>query len=275
MTSPSQPPADAASYWRERGESYRRTIESSYHRNRLQMVDALLAGIRFDGTMVLDMGCGDGVYAQRVLGAGAKAICLDIDPAMITATRALLAPFGDRTTARVAGVTGMKDIAAGSVDHVLALNVLAYLTPDEDVLFYEETRRILKPGGTLTVTHSNELFDMFTLNRYTAAFFERNFSRTEPCDIRSLLVHPDRPARHVFGVRENPLSYRYKLGRYGLTETRQEFAILHRKPPLLTPDIDFDDIANRDCPDTLNWPAEERWKLAFMCSIFGSHATRD
>ena len=49
---------------------------------------------------------------------------------------------------------------------------------------------------------------------------------------------------------------------------------LHPLPPLLMDQSVFLDIDSRDYPDTLDWPAIDRWKLLFQCSMFGSRSTR-
>jgi len=262
-------------YWSEKTASYLSAIEGPYHANRLQMVEALLSGLSFAGKNCLDFGCGDGVFAERLLEDGAKVSGVDVDSAMIDAAQSRLLGRWKDTKLVCGGVEHLSELPDDSFDCLFALNVLAYLNPEEEATFYQQARRLLKAGGALVVTHSNELFDMFTLNRYTVNFFGKHFSMAgEKCNIRDLLVQPDVPDRYVFGVRENPLAYRYKLNGYGFSETRQEFAILHSLPPLLTPSIDFDDIDSRQYPETVGWPEDQRWKLMFMCSVFGSISTR-
>lgn len=147
------------------------------------------------------------------------------------------------------------------------------MSPDEEKKFYSESRRILRSGGNLVITHSNELFDLFTFNKYTVSFFQRHFSDYESMDeIGSLLVHPDLPDRQPLPIRENPLSYKYKLGSYGFEEVQQEFSILHPLPPLLMGNFNPDDLASRECIGTTDCPEEQKWKLMFMCSIFGSRS---
>lgn len=194
---------------------------------------------------------------------------------MISAARSRFAVKGPIAELIRGGVEGMDALPDASFGYLFALNVLAYLNQEEEVAFYRHARRLLGKGGVLIVTHSNELFDMFTLNRYTVNFFNKHFSmQGTGCDVGELIVHPDQPERHVFSVRENPLSYRHKLKKYGFSESRQEFAILHTLPPLLTPLINFDDINSRTYPETTGWPEEQRWKLMFMCSMFGSLSVR-
>lgn len=262
-------------YWDSRSESYISGIEGPYHANRLKMVEALLEGSSFGGKDCLDFGCGDGVFAERLLADDARVIGVDVDQVMVSAARTRLQARWPEARIVRGGVEAMEQMPDKSFDFLFALNVLAYLNADEEETFYRQAKRLLRPEGALIVTHSNELFDMFTFNRYTVNFFKKHFSTPgTDCDVSALLTHPDRPDRFVFSVRENPLTYRYKLDEYGFDEKHQEFAILHALPPLLTPTIDFDDINSRNYPPTTCWPRRERWKLMFMCSIFGSISVR-
>lgn len=262
-------------YWEERSASYIQGIEGSYHRNRLRMVEALLRSQTFQGKACLDFGCGDGVFAEHLLSDGATVMGVDVDSVMVAAASKRLATRWPSIKLAEGGVEQLKYLPDGAFDYLFALNVLAYLNAEEEVTFYREAARLVKPGGGLVITHSNELFDMFTFNRYTVNFFHKHFSIECPCDVSELLTCPDKPNRFVFAVRENPLCYRHKLKAYGFSENRQEFAILHQLPPLLTPTINFDDIDSRAYLETTSWPEEDRWKLMFMCSVFGSFATRN
>ncbi len=267
---------ESAEYWRQRSPIYIRDVEGPYHANRLAMVRALLAGRLNRGDDCIDFGVGDGIFAEYLLEQGLGVDGIDIDQQMIAAAEHRLRARWPSVSLEQGGVEALTRRPNGSADHLIALNVLAYMTPSEEEVFYREAGRILKPGGILTVTHSNELFDLFTFNRYTVNFFRNHFSfQNSSTDVSSLLASPDRPDRKVFGIRENPLAYRFKLQRFGFREVQQEFAILHTLPPLLTPQTDFDDINARTYPATIGWPEAERWKLMFACSIFGSASVRD
>lgn len=267
---------DWKDYWRDRSADYIEGLEGPYHTNRLAMVKALLTDTPLRNTTCLDFGSGDGAFTEYLLSEGARVEGIDVDTTMVQAAEARLRSRWPEVRLRLGGVEALGELPAESVDHLVALNVLAYLTRDEEKAFYQEVGRILRKAGSLTVTHSNELFDMFTFNRYTVEFFRRHFSfSSQQCDVSSLLTYPDRPDRRRFSVRENPLAYRHKLRGFGFLEIRQEFAILHTAPPLLTPDIDFDDINSRTYPPTIEWPEGEKWKLMFACSVFGSHSIRD
>jgi SAM-dependent methyltransferase len=257
-------------YWEQRAGAYRDTMATPYHRNRLRMVEALLAGARLDGAAV-DFGCGDGIMSERILDLGGSVVAVDIDRSMVHATQERLSRFGGGWQVLQGTETALTPIATASQDLVLALNVLAYMGAEECERFYAETSRVLKPGGHLVVTHSNELFDMFTLNKKTVEFYKNHFSDfVDNSEVSALLTHPDKPDRASFPTRENPLAYGARLKRFSLFEERQEFAILHPRPPLLMPGFNPDDLAAREMEDTIGWAEDVRWKLMFMCSVFGA-----
>lgn len=266
---------DFVQHWSQRAADYRAGMETPYHRDRLRMVDELLCDDDLTGR-VLDFGCGDGVHAERVCRQGGQVVGIDIDPSMIRHARARLAGQPGAEALVCGGLEALPRLAEASFDTILAINVLAYLEPAESRRFLAEAGRLLRRGGVLVCTHSNELFDLFTLNSYTVRFFARHFADFMPgLDVAPLLTHPDRPSRTVFPTRANPLNYRFELAPHGLREVRQAFAIAHPAPPLLTAGFDPDDLATRHIPDASRVPEEARWKLAFMCSIFGVRAVRE
>lgn len=247
----------ASDRWKERASSYAETIGGGYHQHRLEVIGALLPSLK--GKTVVDFGCGEGVLTEIAVKAGASVVGVDIERTLLDRARKRV-----HATYLEGGVERLSEIDAA--DCVIAANVLAYFTQQEEQTFYTEAARILRNAGHLVVTHSNALFDLYTFNAFTAAFFRDHFG----VDPSSLLVHPDKPARTTFNIRENPLAYPDKLKGYGFSVERMEFMNRHLAPPLLT-NADPDDML-RPRPKTLDEP--ERWKLMFQCSMFGVRACR-
>jgi 2-polyprenyl-3-methyl-5-hydroxy-6-metoxy-1,4-benzoquinol methylase len=261
----------AADYWRERSLTYNNGICGSYHNHRLKVIKRLLKDINLPGTKCIDFGCGDGVMMEFLTDNGAHVVGLDPVEEMVLAVRTR-----GNYVVTCGGVTALRTLDTGAFGCLFALNVLAYLSKDEEKLFYREAHRLLRKGGSLVVTHSNELFDMFTLNRLTVEFYLKHFCpEHDSSKVSSLLTNPLVPERIVFNIRENPLSYRYKLAEYQFSEVQQEFINFHPIPPLLMDQNELRNIDSREYRETLDWPEEERWKLMFMCSMFGSRALRD
>lgn len=252
----------ASERWREGGAAYAEAMEGPYHRHRLAVVNDILPQLA--GRTVVDVGCGEGVLIREARRRGAaRVIGIDIDPGLLARAEA--------SGAQQLVLGGVEQLAeVDRADCVLAINVAAYFTAGEDERFYREVARLLQPGGSLVITHSNELFDLFTLNRFTVDFFDAHFG----CDVAGLLTHPAEPDRLSFNIRENPLAYPQKLARYGLVPERVEFVGHHETPPLLCGPVDGDDIDAREYADTLAVPDDERWKLMFQCSMFAVRATK-
>ena len=130
---------------------------------------------------------------------------------------------------------------------------------------------------------------MFSLNRYTLEFFQRHLA-SEPCYhslLKELLSKADCPRKAIsYNVREHPLSYRYKLARYGFDETRQEFINLHAAPPLTLERVHAEESGSPTSlgrvaplePESIfrhsRMGGRGQMKLVFVCSTFGSCAIR-
>ncbi len=264
--------------WKKYAQGYIDTMHTSYNQNRIEMVKSLLNAVKpaGGGLRALDFGCGDGTFGELIMDFCDHVAFVDIDQTMVSAaTKRLQDKYGHMSappfSVNLGDTEFLQTWPDNCFDLVLAINVLAYLKEQEEQAFYKHCHRILRPNGFLIVTHSNELFDMYTFNKYTVRFFQKNFALYEGMDnIGSLITNPEKPDRVPHPVRENPLCYKFKLNKYGFCETQQDFAILHEQPPLLMPNFDPDDLEARSCRDTINIPEHEKWKLMFMCSIFGS-----
>src|SRR5690606_30664524 len=154
------------------------------------------AGLKAPGKRIYDFGCGDAVLFEPYLRAGAAIEGVDIAPEMIELGRQRLAAQGfDPNLIAVGGVDAMRHLDAEAYDAVLSFNVIAYLADKEEATFYAQARRVLCPGGFLVVTHANELFDLYSLNRYTADFFARHLvgGDTTRDAVASLLAAADQP----------------------------------------------------------------------------------
>lgn len=263
---------DSKDYWaRETGE-YVEALENQYHTHRLGVIQNLIPkGLYAGEKAIFDFGCGDAVHFPDFIKAGAKISGIDIAPEMIELAENRLSAQGmDPKVAKLGTVQDMAALPDASLDAILSFNVLAYLSDEEDRLFYQHAARTLRKGGYLVVTHSNELFDLFSLNEYTVEFFKRNFltSPEHAHGLAELLPNSDNRAKPVtYNVRENPLTYPSKLARHGFAEVRQSFINLHPAPPTLLG-------KKTSYPDTLNVPEADRWKLMFQCSTYGSCSQR-
>ncbi|PVZ12869.1 methyltransferase domain-containing protein [Actinomycetospora cinnamomea] len=121
------------------------------------LADLLHEGVAFaDGAHVLEPGCGVG--AQTVVLAarspGARFTSIDLEPGQVAAARARVAAAGlaDRVDVR-AGDVHAPPVAAGSIDDVVVFFLLEHLPRPDEAL--RALRRVLRPGGTITVVEGD------------------------------------------------------------------------------------------------------------------------
>jgi ubiquinone/menaquinone biosynthesis C-methylase UbiE len=100
------------------------------------------------GLRVLDVGCGDGVYAVELSQKGGKVFGLDRSLPMLAAarTRAISSGAGVRLCQGAAQSLPFRD---ASFDLVLAVTALCWIP--EPVVALKEMNRVLRPGGAVII----------------------------------------------------------------------------------------------------------------------------
>jgi ubiquinone/menaquinone biosynthesis C-methylase UbiE len=93
---------------------------------------------------VLDVGCGSGRWARRLIGHGYSVTGIEQAPGMIAAARRSKPAFEV-----IAGSMDDVELAAGGVDAVLAMGSLQYANDPEGMLC--TFTRWVRPGGTVAV----------------------------------------------------------------------------------------------------------------------------
>ncbi|KHT62216.1 SAM-dependent methyltransferase [Photobacterium gaetbulicola] len=128
---------------------------------------------------VLDLGCGSGVYAQYLLGQGAKHVtCIDYSKEMIqlVARKAQKADFTDKITAYSQdlskGLPKEKDASADLVISSLMVHYIEDLNP-----LFSEVQRVLRAGG-LFVFSTHHPFADFECTQ-SGNYFERELVQEE------------------------------------------------------------------------------------------------
>jgi len=108
------------------------------------------AHIDFRGARVLDVGCGNGYYAWRMLGEGARAV-IGVDPTLVHVMQAAAVrhcmPRSARTPLVLPLPLEVLPPGAGEFDAVFSMGVLYHRRSPLDHLL--ALREHLKPGGTL------------------------------------------------------------------------------------------------------------------------------
>lgn len=254
---------DSKGYWKKLADDYIEALKGDYHTHRLSVIRELIpADLYIKDKKVFDFGCGNGVMLPKFIKAGVQINAADQSEEMVATARERVSP----ELITLAGVKHLRKIGTASLDGLLCLNVMCYFTDEEEKIFYEEAERIVKPGGYLVVTHSNELFAMFSLNKHTEKFFSK-YLLTAPGSISGLLNYEESDNDIDYNVRENPITYPAKLKTHGFREICQSFSNRHPLPPSM--------IIEKTYPDTINVPEKDRWTLMFTCSTYGSCSVRE
>jgi SAM-dependent methyltransferase len=110
------------------------------------------------GDLLLDVGCGAGRHTVEALRRGARAVCLDRDPAEVRRARAagpeaeafLGTALAGGEPRAVCGDAFSLPFADATFDAVVASEVLEHLHDDGAAI--AELVRVLRPGGRLAVT---------------------------------------------------------------------------------------------------------------------------
>ena len=256
--------------WQDQETNYADQISDDlYHKLR---TDFILRLFPESVNVVVDFGCGEGFFAELMLkrGLAEKVIGIDPSPSLIGLAKGN-PQLSDIRSCEIylGGSETLSSIEDSSVDLVIALNVLAYMEGGEEDQFYRESNRILKPGGHLLITHSNELFDMFTMNNLTVKFFESHFK----VKISQYLQLSEAIPVQTYGIRENPLSYSVKLNHYGFRQEKIDFFHHHDDLPRSSSTL----IRNKVTPDSESriGITPEHWQEFFMSSTFGVLAQKN
>ena len=136
--------------WNERTEGYLDEMSNPYHAHRRKVLEAMIpeSALQPD-SRIFDFGCGDGSFLPLFLDAGATVAGCDVAPGMIEVARERLGKrySFDGGLLAIGGVERLADLQDDSLDGMMALNVLAYLSSEEEHQFYEQARRTIRGEG--------------------------------------------------------------------------------------------------------------------------------
>jgi SAM-dependent methyltransferase len=145
---------DRATQWISRWDAQQEWFMPDREERFTVLIDAVEAGSGRDDPLVLDLGCGPGSLAVRLLGRmpTARVVAIDTDPLLLALGRAA---HGDRPGLRFADqdlrVPGWADRLALSraADAAVSTTALHWLNAGELRAMYAELATVLRPGGLL------------------------------------------------------------------------------------------------------------------------------
>jgi SAM-dependent methyltransferase len=146
------------------------------------------------GSRVVDLGCGAGQLCVHAARLGWRAVGVDVAPSMIEEARAAAEGL------EIDWVTGSydeSDLPDASVDAVTALGLIEYL--DDDDGLFAEAARLLRPGGYFAVSCRNRLYNLLSVNEYTAQELEDGAAALLD-ELRDALAATSDDALHTLAV---------------------------------------------------------------------------
>jgi SAM-dependent methyltransferase len=162
-----------------------------YHRYRLQTFKSLLdENFNLEATNVIDYGCGDGVISQ-CFGDG-NLVGIDPSKEMVRLAQTKYS----KNKFLVGGLEELEHVLSiRRFDLLVCLNTLPYMNEAEIGIFFSIASKYKIP---LVLSHTNELLDLNSFNRYTIEHRESllKFSKNASGLIKSFkncLSHPNSP----------------------------------------------------------------------------------
>ena len=125
---------------------------------RLELLDEIRP---LRGERILDMGCGNGSYTERLLDGFDRVTGVEVEEVRLDEFRRRIAdrPDADRLDLRLESAEAVSD-PDGSYDAVIAIETLEHVVDHEKAA--AEAFRLLRPGGALYITVPNRGFPFET-----------------------------------------------------------------------------------------------------------------
>ena len=242
---------------------------------------------------VLDVGCGPASMLRGLAGIGIDLFGFDLTPEMVQEARRVMAPLGvpenhiwegsvaDPAAFRAPGKESAK------FDAAICVGVFPHVPSELENAALANLHAAVRPGGLVAVEARNQLFALFTLNRYSHRFFLNDLVREEELfeghdeSVRRQVLDelgqrfrldlpPVRGGKagepgydEVLSRTHNPLVFREKFAAVGFRDVRVLFYHYHCLPPLcerLAPELFRRSSLAMENP--------EDWRGYFMASAF-------
>ena len=301
MSKTDRPDLEAAirrcySTWGERYYDDYYASDSAYPPIHTDIVRDLLQ--RQAARSLLDAGCGPASMLRDLALPGLERYGFDMTPEMVEEARRVLGSQGlppervwQGSVLDAAAFAASSDTPAGGFDAAICFGVLPHIPAEADAEVIDHLRDALAPGGMVAVEARNELFGLFTLNRYSRDLFrdrligeealietaktprerEALTAALESLDARFRTDLPplrggyaDEPGYdEVLSRTHNPFELRAQAEAAGLEEVRTLFYHYHALPPML--EAEAPDLFRRA---SLAMEDPEDWRGHVMASAF-------
>ena len=167
MTSARKKRPIAQEAYDELAEAYAALVDTKPHNAYYERPATLSLLPDVTGKLVLDAGCGPGVYSEWLTAHGADVVAIDANETMVGLAKWRL---GDTAAVFQADLEAPLDfLVSASVDLIISALVLDYVEDWEYT--FKEFYRLLRPGGCLVFSIGHP-FQEFDLHRQTCNYFQ-------------------------------------------------------------------------------------------------------
>ena len=151
---------------------------------------------------LLDAGCGPASMLRDLAAPGRELSGFDLTPEMVAEARKIL------PAAKIweGSVTDPKAYRGGPYDAAICFGVLPHIRAEDDVLVLKNLASSVRKGGSIYVEARNELFALFTLNRYS-----RDLFHTALIDVASLAEKASPQERKALEEALRQLDERFRM----------------------------------------------------------------
>lgn len=258
-------------------------IDSAWYRRRIYK--SLLES--YKPSLILDIGCGGGHTVLDALELGL--VSQGIEPILD------LVSFGQQSLERagysrdlisLGDASAISNFSNEEFDLVAMLSVIPHVPLSDWYSLHKEVYRVLKPGGHCVIAYRNELFDMFTANRFSHEFFMEHFFshpsytdsvrldlETELRDFipffnvpeKSHTESPDKSFGQLNRPKTNPLTYPSYIDNFGLRHEKNFFCNFHAVLPNMSK-LKREEV--KFIEHELELDLFDKWQGNFMSSMF-------
>jgi SAM-dependent methyltransferase len=253
----------------------------------VELIDQILTANNA-GT-ILDVGCGPASMTRLLANKDREFYGFDLTPEMIMEARKVGTEYNIPSERFWVGDSVdpnsyWPDISSRPkyYDAIICSGVLPHLEPEEVDTVLMNLRNAVKMGGLVIVEARNELFSLFTLNRYSRDFFFDQLIdlNSLPTDVAAKLKKLDEHFRtdlpplrigtdkskgydEVTSNTHNPLTLKPQFASIGFQNISLDFFHFHRLPPMFESELPD---TFRDLGKAMEDPQD--WRGYFMASAF-------
>jgi len=182
---------------------------------RLQWIAELAGGL--SGKRVLDVGCGGGILAEAMAGAGAQVSGIDLSEKALKVAQLHLYESGRQVDYQLSSAEAYADAHAGEFDVVTCMEMLEHVPDPASVV--AACSRLVKPGGWVFFSTLNRNAKSYLFAIIGAEYILRLLPRgthdyakfIQPAELARMAREAGLDTQELIGMTYNPLTKTYKL----------------------------------------------------------------